>query len=345
MAAMRALIALVVLLTACAPSSTVSAPVAASPPYIEVYFTDPAGENSQTLRGGPDAQLATAIDHARLSVDMAMFDLNLWSVRDALLAAHERGVAVRLVVESENLAERSELHELQAAGILVIGDTNRNLMHNKFAIIDGQQVWTGSVNMTVSDMYYNRNNLLTIQSVDLAENYTAEFEEMFTNGLYGDESPLNTPHPLLNFDGLRIETYFSPDDGTLARIVELVDAAQSSISVLAFSLTSDELADALLAAVDRGVAVTIVMDEDQALNNEGGEYARLVGRLPLALDDERGNLHHKVIIIDSTIVITGSYNFSANAEFRNDENTLIIYDPQIAQVYLQQAELIWQLSH
>ncbi len=344
MAAMRAFIVLVFLLAACAPPPAAS-PAAVSTIDVQVFFTDPLSEASQTLRGGPDAQLAAAIDQARLSVDMAMFDLNLWSVRDALLAAHQRGVAVRLVVESENLSERAELQQLIAAGIPVVGDTSRNFMHNKFAVIDGFQVWTGSVNMTVSDMYYNRNNLLEFRSADLAQNYTTEFEEMFTNGLFGEGSPANTPYSELEYSGMQIETFFSPDDGTLARILSLVNAAESSVNVLAFSLTSDELADALLAAAARGVTVTIIMDEDQALNNEGGEYRRLMGAIPVALESERGNLHHKVIIIDSEIVVTGSYNFSANAEFRNDENTLVIHDPQIALVFLEQFDLLWALAN
>jgi phosphatidylserine/phosphatidylglycerophosphate/cardiolipin synthase-like enzyme len=344
MAAMRALTSLLLLLAACAPPPAAPQP-ASSAIDIHVYFTDPLSEASQTLRGGPDAQLAAAIDRARLSVDMAMYDLNLWSVRDALIAAHQRGVTVRLVVEGDNLAERSELQELLSAGIPVVGDTSRNFMHNKFTVIDGFQVWTGSVNLTISDMYYNRNNLLELQSVDLARNYTTEFQEMFTNGLFGEESPANTPQTEIELGDLRIETYFSPDDGTLARILELVDAAETSVYVLAFSLTSDALADALLAAASRGVAVTVLMDEDQALNNIGGEYQRLLGQIPLALDVERGNLHHKVIIVDSHVVVTGSYNFSANAEFRNDENTLVIHSAEIAQTFLQQFELLWSLAN
>jgi phosphatidylserine/phosphatidylglycerophosphate/cardiolipin synthase-like enzyme len=194
-------------------------------------------------------------------------------------------------------------------------------------------------------MYYNRNNLLSIQSVDLAQNYTAEFEEMFTHGVFGDASPANTPHQRIDFDQLAIETYFSPDDGTLARILELVHSAETSIHVLAFSLTSDDFADALIAAQARGVDVSIIMDEDQALNNQGGEYEYLRGQIPVALEVERGNLHHKVVIIDSEIVVTGSYNFSANAELRNDENTLFIHDAAIAQIYEEQFDLLWGLAN
>ena len=54
--------------------------------WLSVYLTDPSGPQADSLRGGPDARLAEAIDAARYSVDVAVYHLNLWSVRDALLA-------------------------------------------------------------------------------------------------------------------------------------------------------------------------------------------------------------------------------------------------------------------
>jgi phosphatidylserine/phosphatidylglycerophosphate/cardiolipin synthase-like enzyme len=83
---------------------------------FKVYFTDPKSPTAESYRGGPDAELAAAIEEARLSVDMAIYDLNLWSIRDALINAYRRGVAVRLVIESDNLDE-PEIQDLKAVGI------------------------------------------------------------------------------------------------------------------------------------------------------------------------------------------------------------------------------------
>jgi phosphatidylserine/phosphatidylglycerophosphate/cardiolipin synthase-like enzyme len=55
-------------------------------------------------------------------------------------------------------------------------------------------------------------------------------------------------------------------------------------------------------------------------------------------------MHHKVIIIDDQIVVTGSYNFSQSAKTRNDENTLIIHSPEIAEIYKQEFERVWSLA-
>lgn len=118
--------------------------------WYQVYFTEPESPKASTLRGGPDAALAEAIYQARLSVELAADNLDLWSLRDALLAAHRRGVEVRVVIESENLASE-EVQELIANGIPVQDDQKAGLMHNKFAIIDRLEVWTGSMNLMVGN--------------------------------------------------------------------------------------------------------------------------------------------------------------------------------------------------
>jgi phosphatidylserine/phosphatidylglycerophosphate/cardiolipin synthase-like enzyme len=124
--------------------------------------------------------LAEAIDKARLSVDMAMDDLDLWSLRAALIDAHRRGVTVRAVVESDNLDEE-QVGELIATGIPVVADQGAGLMHNKFVIVDRLEVWTGSMNFTVNGAYRSNNNLVRVRSPELAEDYLVEFEEMFVD--------------------------------------------------------------------------------------------------------------------------------------------------------------------
>ncbi|MGH2582548.1 MAG: phospholipase D-like domain-containing protein, partial [Anaerolineales bacterium] len=206
-------------------------------------------------------------------------------------------------------------------------------------------VWTGSMNFTLSDAYGNRNNLVRIRSSALAENFLTEFEEMFNYHQFGPSSPANTPYPMVEIDGHMVETYFSPEDGTLARLVTLVDEAKESIYFMAFSFTSDDLAAALLRARDRGVEIQGILDKAQALSNQGGEFQNLTNNgIDVQLDGEGGNMHHKVLIIDRGIVVTGSYNFSAGAERQNDENTLIIHSEDIAQEFLAEFSRIREFA-
>lgn len=330
-------------MAACAPIAPRPTLVSTETDLVRVYFTDPTSPGARHVNGGPDEELAAALDEARISIDVAIYDLDLWSIRDALLEANERGVQVRMVIESD-YAGNDEIHQLAAAGIPVVVDTSPNFMHSKFVVIDDYEVWSGSTNYTVSDMYGNYNNLIAIRSVEVAENYETEFDEMFVQGLFGEASMANTPNQRVEFSSLMIENYFSPDDGVLDRLVDLIDGAQESIYFLAFSFTSDELARAIVAARRRGVDVAGVMDEGQ-ITNDGGEFSFFRSNdVPVRIDTPGSNLHDKVLIIDGQIVVTGSYNFSANAEERNDENTLVIYSEELAQQYLTHFQSMWRLT-
>ena len=304
-----------------------------------IYFTAPASED---FKGGPDRYLSEALDQARSQIDAALYDLNLWSVRNALIRAHERGVSVRLVVESDSL-DRSEIQELISAGIPIVPDQGEGLMHNKFFIIDGAEVWTGSMNLTVNGAYRHLNNLVRLRSTRLAENYTAEFEEMFLEGYFGENFLENTPHPDLTINGIRIETYFSPDDDTDRRLIELILSAGESIDFMYYSFTSDGISEAILMQASRGIQVRGVLDAYQERTGLGGEYQHLVSQgLNVYQDAHPEKLHHKVLIIDQSIVVTGSYNLTRSAEVQNDENTLIIHDRNCAEIYLGEFEWIYK---
>ena len=344
-----------ILFTACEPSlsPTPLSPVPTITPttdevpegdWYEIYFTDPNSPSADTFRGGPDDALAESIREARLSVDAAIYHLNLWSVRDALITAHRAGVKVRVVIESDNLDE-AEIQDLRGAGIEILGDRRESLMHNKFVVVDGAEVWTGSMNFTVNGAYRNDNNLIHIRSVRLAENFTSEFEEMFVRDMFGDRIVKNTPHTNLTVDGVQIETYFSPDDGIVNRIVELLEGTDESIYFMAFSFTSDEIADAVLGRAAAGVTVAGVFEESQYFSNTGTEFDRLLeAGLNVHLDGNPRNMHHKVIIIDESIVILGSYNFSRSAEERNDENILVIHSADVAAQFMAEFERVFDQS-
>jgi phosphatidylserine/phosphatidylglycerophosphate/cardiolipin synthase-like enzyme len=342
------LLAFILIACACSTTPGVQPPALTTPTtplasnWYSVYFTNPESSTASSYRGGPDEDLAAAIDRARLSVDVAAYDLNLWSMRDALIAAHRRGSRVRVVVESDNMDEQ-EIQELKDAGITVVGDGHESLMHDKFVVIDRSEVWSGSMNYTTGGGYLDNNNLIRLQSTKLAEDYTHEFEQMFVEDHFSSEKTAQTPYPVVTVNGTMIEVYFSPEGGTLAHILEAVNAAKHSISFMAYSFTSDELAAALIERANAGVDVRGVFDEDQYSSNAGTEFDNLLkAGIDVRLDGNEHLMHHKVIIIDDQVVITGSYNFSANAEYNNDENTLIIHDPDIAQQYSAEFQRIYR---
>ena len=305
--------------------------------WYELYFTDPTHPDAESLRGGPDRKLASAIDNARLSVDLAVYSFSLWSIRDALIDALHRGVQVRIVMESSNRG-KDVPQELIDAGISILGDRREGLMHDKFVIIDRSELWVGSMNFTIGGGYEDNNNLLRIHSQKLVENYQTEFDEMFVNDHFGPDTVSDTPNSVTFVNGTMIENYFSPDDGVADVIIDLISGAEESIHFMAYSFTSDPIAEAIQARAAEGVIVTGVMDHGQiASNQEHGEYQTFIqAGYDVQEDGIKGLMHHKVFIIDERIVITGSYNFSRSAEERNDENILVIYNTDIAQEFLKE---------
>lgn len=311
-------------------------------PWFELYFTNPASPLSPQGTGGVDGPLAAAIDNAKLSIDVAVYSLSLNSVRYALIDAFNRGVTVRMVMESENM-DRSDVQALLEAGIPIVGDNQPGLMHDKFMVIDKSETWVGSMNYTDSGAYDDNNNMIRIFSTKLAENYTTEFEEMFIDKLFGELVRAETPHPDLTLDGTEIQTFFSPDDGVLKTIAPLLQNAQQSIHFLAYSFTSNELGDILRQQHEAGLTVQGVMEAEQVKSNQGTEYDPFQqADMQVRLDGNEGQMHHKVFIIDEHIVILGSYNFSRAAEERNDETILIIDNAEIAQQYLQEFKRVWE---
>jgi phosphatidylserine/phosphatidylglycerophosphate/cardiolipin synthase-like enzyme len=310
----------------------------------EVYFTDPTNPAADQMSGGIEDPLVEAIDGARLSVHAAMYSLSLKDVRDALLRAHRRGIDVKIVMESDNI-DADAPQRLKEAGIPLLGDRREGLMHDKFMIIDGTEVWTGSINFTTSGAYLDNNVLVRVRSKDLAEDYETEFSEMFIDDHFGPQTGRPTPNPTITVSDIPIEVYFSPDDHVEAALIQLLGGAESRIDFLAFSFTSDGLGSAMVQAKKRGVKVSGVMDADQSASNQGTELESFLDAgIDVRLDGNPGQMHEKVLIIDQQTVVLGSYNFSASAEKSNDENVLVIHDPALARFYLDEFSRVYALA-
>jgi phosphatidylserine/phosphatidylglycerophosphate/cardiolipin synthase-like enzyme len=253
-------------------------------------------------------------------------------------------VTVRLVTDRDSIGEDS-FSRVTAAGIPTVEDGREPIMHDKFVVIDGAIVWTGSMNFTSNDVYRNDNNLIEITSPRLAANYTTEFEEMFVARQFGPTSPGTTPNPTITLDGTLIENYFSPEDGVAAHVVEAIGGAQQAIDFMAFTFTHDGIAQAIIDRAKAGVPVRGVFERQQAKGCCPDVYGAMrEARLDVLLDGNPYKLHHKVLILDGQTVITGSYNFTASAENANDENVLIIHNAEIAAQYEAEFQRVWGMA-
>lgn len=130
-----------------------------------------------------------------------------------------------------------------------------------------------------------------------------------------------------------LEVHFSPHGGCTDAIIREINAAQSSLLIQAYSFTSSPIAKALVDAHKRGVKVEVILDKSQ----EGEKYssADFVQHAGIStlIDSRHQIAHNKVMILDSQVVITGSFNFTKSAEENNAENLLVIRDKGIAEKY------------
>jgi phosphatidylserine/phosphatidylglycerophosphate/cardiolipin synthase-like enzyme len=307
----------------------------------EVYFTNP-GENENFIA----ANLIELINNAKYRIHIASFEFDLDEVAEALLAAHARGVEVIWVTDDEHGWEaddepgHGQFTMLLDAGIEVVIDDRAGLMHNKFWIFDDQIVWTGSTNITKNGTLRNNNNVIIIKSAELAAIYEQEFQEMLS-GLFGVRSPSPIEDQFIMVGETPILIFFAAEDDVAPAYVRLIESAEIQIRFMAFSFTHDDIGAAVLERAKAGIDTAGIF-EARGSETEYSELTSLFCNGVMVRQD--GNpyaFHHKVFIIDESIVVTGSYNFSANADERNDENVLIIYDPAIAELYLEEFDRRW----
>ncbi|PIQ27555.1 hypothetical protein COW36_16530 [bacterium (Candidatus Blackallbacteria) CG17_big_fil_post_rev_8_21_14_2_50_48_46] len=297
----------------------------------------------------PDKIFAKLISEAQKTIDIAIFDLEEPSAAEALIAARKRGVRVRVMTDSDNMsvsgkdgAPRPIHTAMRKVGIQIKGDNRRAFMHHKFMIIDGQHVITGSLNLTPYSMYRDNNNSIKITSPQLAANYQAEFNRLFVKGLLGPNDH-QIPYPVVQVDGAVVQTFFSPKGGTKQAIMDALGKARKRIRFMAFSVTDEDLQKLLVKKHRDGVKIEGIFDG--CMITQYSVYQDLLTKnIPVMIDGNQALLHSKVFIVDDQVVITGSYNFSKNAEERNNENTLIIRSPKVAQFYLAEFERLKQAS-
>jgi len=316
--------------------------------WWDVYFTYPLTINDpNNIADSIEQKLIDRINAAQTSIHIASFEFDLTPVAEALIAAHNRGVDVRWVTDNEfGLGADSDpgngqFAMLQNAGIEVRADTRTALMHNKFWIFDGQILWTGSTNITKNGIFVQDNNTIVFRSVKLAQIYENEFQEMW-DGKIGPKSPSQLPDQSIVLNGTPIQVIFTSEDHALEpTIIPLVSTATTSIRFLAFSFTDYPLAQAMIDRSKQGVDVAGVFDKTQS-GGTGAELKTLYcAGVPVRQDGNPQFMHNKIIIIDSRYVITGSLNFSTSADESNDENVIIIDNPEIAKLYMDDFDQVW----
>lgn len=299
-------------------------------------------------------ELITRINAAQVSIDAAIYNNSRSDLTFALRQANDRGVQIRYIA-----AESTANSALKPSPPFpVLYGNSAALMHNKFLVIDADladQAWvmSGSMNWTNGNMIQDNNNVVFIQDQSLARTYELEFEEMWgskeslpnlPNSRFGNQKADNTPHRFIIGDR-EVECYFSPSDQVTEKIVEAIESADHQASFAIFSFTKDEIGNAFIAEHNAGTWVRGLIEN---INDLGAEYWPLLNSgVPVQAHMNAAQLHHKYAVLDAgypgsdPMVVTGSHNWTQTAETSNDENTLIIHDPDIATLFQAEFEQRW----
>lgn len=286
------------------------------------------------------------IDAAQTSIHLAAFETDLTPVAEALARAAGRGVDVRWITDDEHGIDadgepgRGQFALLEDAGIPIRDDLRSALMHNKFVVIDDHIVWTGSMNLTRNDIFRNNNNIVVIESPEVAAVFEAEFDEMW-NGQFGPDSPAQPGQDVFDRNQRPFIIRFAPEDDPMAALVQLAGLAERSIRFMAFSFTHDELGAVMRERAAAGVDVRGIFETFGSETIYSEMTPLYCAGVDVRQDGNAGMFHHKVLIVDETVVVTGSLNFSNNAADSNDENILMLADAGIAGLYLEEFDRRW----
>lgn len=229
-------------------------------------------------------------------------------------------------------------------------------MHNKFVVADADDpakawLWAGSTNLSTNQLSTDPNHAYIIHDQSLAQNYRKEFDELWgnlsgqTQARNGDFKVDNTAHFFKSNNSV-FESYFSPSDETACHIIEALRTTDHHVQIGLLLLTHFDLIDEIIALHQSGVDVRVIVDDEDSSENALAQLRQ--ANVRVVVHDPNPIFHHKYAIIDEGFpdsdpqVVTGSHNWTWSADNINDENTLIIHDQYVANIFRQEFEARWE---
>lgn len=222
-------------------------------------------------------------------------------------------------------------------------EIQKGIMHNKFFIVDNQYVWTGSTNVSSGCMTYNSNVSVAVKSKELAKLYTEEFNQMYFNGkFHQNKLPIKNNENISINNETKISVYFSPKNKVFYNaIIPLINKSKSSIDIPMFFLTHKAITQALLDARSRGVKIRVILDAVGAKSAYSKHNVLREAGIPVKIENWGGKMHMKSMIIDNEIIVVGSTNWTSTAAYTNDENLLVIYNKNLANLFGKEFERLY----
>ncbi len=321
---------------------------------INIYFIDlnKIFKPSSNCKSTACIALKNEINNAKTSIDFAIYGINNQKeIFNALVNAQKRGVKIRWVFDFDkkninyypDSLKLTEYIQDYKTDELYEANNHKAIMHNKFFIFDEKKVWTGSANITSTDLTdFNANLAVLINSKSLAQKYTEEFNRMY-NGSFHKEKSSESPQYINLDNNTKIKPLFSPQHNIIKKeIIPLIDNAKDYIYIPIFFITHKEFAQALINAHKRGVEIKVINDATNAHSKYTVHKLLREEGIKVKTENYAGKMHMKAIIIDDNISILGSMNLTKSANNKNDENVLIIKNKEIAKYLKSVFQYLWE---
>jgi len=312
------------------------------------------------------------INRAKYTLDILMYDFvedstwfeqgNIPNIALAINNAYARGVKIRWITNTVDptYSPNTGIDSINK-NIPVIHSPsggNYGIMHNKIMIIDGRSsnpddpiVWTGCMNWEPGQIDKDANNLVILQDSALAHAYLTEFNQMWgdtveggllnmTNSKFGPNKK-SIPKHYFTIDGKSVELWFSPVDAVNNHILSTMESAKTEVDLGVFEWSEAVDASEVGTLQSKGIYMAAIVDQ---YSTQYAAYTSLSNYLGPMLQTYFGTdslFHNKYMIIDpcnmqaGPAVLTGSHNWTLEANSANDENTLVIHDSTIANIFYQ----------
>lgn len=295
--------------------------------------------------------LKKEIENSKQSIDFAVYGINNQpEILNALIHAQNRGVKIRWVCDFDkrNNNYYPDLDFLKNKIKSFTTDENYDksntpaIMHNKFFIFDNKKVWTGSSNITGTDLTeFNANYAILITSNKIAEQYKNEFEQMY-NGFFHTDKQKQNKNIVVPDNNTKIKVLFSPQDKIIDNeIITIIQKAKKSIYIPIFFITHKEIKDELIKAHKRGIDIKVINDATNAHSKYTIHKELRKSGIKVKTENYAGKMHMKAMFVDGRISIIGSMNFTKSANNKNDENVLIIDNEEIAKYFEKTFIYLW----
>lgn len=338
---------------------------------IRTYFTRQVDNNYATIENAislgtlTNDTIAAYILRAQQAVDIAIYNFtDDATIANAINNRYNAGVQVRIVSDGSTAQMGLALLNPNIPIVERVNTSGTGIMHNKFIVVDPDSaanswVFTGSTNWTDNNMSSDFNNIIIFQDQSIARGYRLEFEEMWggsgaqpgnPNGVFGSSKTNNTPlQYVMGPDDIKVESYFSPTDNANGAIIKTMQTTDTNLDYAILAFTRADIADAIIAEDDLFLVLVRGMMEQTSDPASEFAYLQAAGQDIRSHEGIQYDLHHKYCIVDhSTLdsdptVLTGSHNWSSAAQTTNDENTVVVHDVRVANLYLQEFMATWSL--